>query len=155
MRSNRPDYSVSHDPKDAPFYTHRLYVIRYNLIKSDLLCIEDPDRTHHPFLKQWVGMEIDINNQWSVNNGTLGLEVLIHKDGTHKMRYMVRVKLEHAKAILNSPLQAIGICDERKRILLPVRLPMVNDLIMFYKLKIDTDHFIKQNHLSPKGWSIE
>lgn len=155
LRSNRKDYSVSHDSKDAPAYNHRLYVIRYPLINSDLLCIEDPDRSHYPFLKQWAGMEIDINNQWSVNNGTLGLEVLLHIDGQHKMQYMVRVKMEQAKVILKTPLQAIGICDERKRILLPVRLPNLKDLIEFYNLKKNTDNFIKKNHLSPKGWTIE
>ncbi len=155
MRSHDPDYTVSHDAKDAPYYDHRLYVIHYPLIHADLLCIEDIDRMHYPFLKQWAGMEIDINNQWSVNNGTLGLEVVLHKDGKHKLKYMVRVKLEHAKVILHSPLNAIGICDERKRILLPVSLPNLKDLWMFYKLKIDTDSYIKKNHLSPKGWTFE
>ncbi len=155
MRKHNSNYSVSHDSKDAPVYDHRLYVIRYHLIHSDLLCIEDTDRAHYPFLKQWAGMEIDINNQWSVNNGTLGLEVLLHKDGKHKMQYMVRVKVQHAKIILNSPLRAIGICDERRRILLPVSLPNIVDLVRFFKLKLDTDNFIKKNHLNPKGWSIE
>lgn len=155
MRSNRPDYSLSHDPKDAPYYTHRLFVINYPLIKSDLLCILDDDRTHYPFLKQWAGMEIDINNQWSVNNGTLGLEVILHKDGKHKMKYMVRVKVEHAKIILRSPLRAIGICNDRKNILLPVRLPNLQDLVQFYNLKINTDNYIKKNHLYPKGWTFE
>ena len=100
-------------------------------------------------------MEIDINNQWSVNNGTLGLEVVIHKDGKHKMKYMVRVKMAHAEVILKSPLRAIGICDDRKRILLPVKLPNLNDLVQFYNLKKNTDNFIKKNYLSPKGWTIE
>ena len=117
LRSNRKDYSVSHNPKDAAYFTHRVYVIRYTLINADLLCIEDEDKKHYPFLKQWAGMEIDINNQWSVNNGVLGLEVLLHKDGKHKMKYMVRVKVEHAKILLKSPIRAIGICDERKKII--------------------------------------
>jgi hypothetical protein len=155
MRSKRPDYSVSHDPKDAPSYDHRLYTIHFPLMGSDLLCIMDDDRTHYPFLKQWQGMEIDINNQWSVNNGTLGLEVVLHKDGKHEMKYMVRVKMQHAKTILNAPLNAIGICDDRKRIILPVSLPNLEDLKQFYKLKLNTDNYIKKNHLSPKGWSIE
>lgn len=155
LRSNRKDYSVSHNPKDAAAFTHRVYVIRYNLIKADILCIQDEDRSHLPFLKQWAGMEIDINNQWSVNNGVLGLEVLLHKDGKHKMKYMVKVKLPQAKVILESPLNAIGICDERKRIILPVRLPNLQDLFQFYQIKRNTDNFIKKNHLSPKSWSIE
>ncbi len=155
MRSDRPDYSVSHDPKDAAYYTHRIYVIHYPLIRRDLLCIQDEDKAHYPFLKQWAGMEIDINNQWSVNNGVLGLEVLLHIDGKHKMRYMVKVKLPQAELLLQSPLRAIGICDERKRILLPVSLPNLRDLVQFYKLKKNTDQFVKHNHLSPKGWNYE
>jgi len=155
LRKHYPDYTISHDPSDAPAFDHRLYSIYFPLIKHNILCIEDDDRTHYPFLKQWVGMEIDINNQWSVNNGTLGLEVVIHKDGKHKMNYMVRVKLEHARLILNSPLNCIGICNDRKRILLPVRLPMIDDLLMFFQFKIATDDYIKKNHLSPKGWTIE
>ena len=155
MRKHYPDYTISHDTNDAPTYDHRLYSIYFPLIKQNILCIEDDDRTHYPFLKQWVGMEIDINNQWSVNNGTLGLEVVIHKDGKHKMYYMVRVKLQHARLILNSPLNCIGICNERKRILLPVRLPMTDDLLMFFRFKIATDDYVKKNHLSPKGWTIE
>ena len=155
MRKHYPDYTVSHDFNDAPAYDHRLYSIYFPLINQNILCIEDDDRTHYPFLKQWAGMEIDINNQWSVNNGTLGLEVVIHKDGKHKMNYMVRVKLQHAKLILNSTLNCIGICNDRKRILLPVSLPMVDDLLMFFRFKIATDDYVKKNHLSPKGWTIE
>jgi hypothetical protein len=155
LRSKRASYTVSHDSKDAPRYDHRLYKIFYPILGADLLCIEDTDRTHNPFLKQWQGMEIDIENQWSVNNGSLGLEVLVHKDGKHKMKFMVRVKMVHAKIILNTPLRAIGICDERKRILLPVSLPNLKDLTEFYELKKNTDDYIKQNHLYPKGWTIE
>ncbi len=155
MRKHYPDYTISHDPNDAPSYDHRLYSIYFPLIHQEILCIEDDDRTHYPFLKQWVGMEIDIGNQWSVNNGTLGLEVILHKDGKHKMEYMVRVKLQHARLILNSPLNCIGICDDRRRILLPVRLPMIDDLLMFFQFKIATDNFVKKHHLSPKGWTIE
>jgi len=155
LRKYYPDYTVSHDFNDAPAYDHRLYSIYFPLIKQNILCIEDDDRTHYPFLKQWAGMEIDINNQWSVNNGTLGLEVILHKDGKHKMNYMVRVKLKHARLILNTSLNCIGICNDRKRILLPVRLPMIDDLLMFFKFKIEMDDYVKKNHLSPKGWTIE
>ena len=155
MRNNISDYRISHDPKDAPMYDHRLYVINFPLIGKDILCIMDDDRSHYPFLKQWQGMEIDIENQWSVNNGILGLEVILHKDNKHKMKYMVRIKLKHAKIILNSFLKCIGICDDRQRILLPVSLPNLKDLMEFYNFKIETDNFIKQNYLSPKGWTIE
>ena len=155
MRRKRSSYSISHDPKNAPMYNHRLCVVYFHLINKNILCIMDEDKTHYSFLKQWQGMEIDIENQWSVNNGTLGLEVELHKNNKHKMKYMGRVKLEHAKIILNSPLRCIGICDDRKRILLPVKLPQLSDLMEFYHLKIETDNFIKQNHLSPKCWTIE
>jgi len=154
MRSNRPDYTLSHDSKDAPIFDHKLYVLSMKDI-GKILCIEDTDRTHYSFLRQWRGMEIDINNQWSVNNGTLGLQVIIHKDGRHKMKYMVRVKVAEAKILLESQYRTIGICDERKRILLPVVLPMIDDLLMFFNFKTNTDKYVKKNHLSPKAWSIE
>lgn len=155
LRSSKSDYTVSHDPKHAPHYNSRLYSIYYPLIRKNLLCIEDTDRTHYPFLKQWVGMEIDVNNQWSVNNGILGLELRLHNNEKHVMHYMVRVKLEHAKVIMNAPLNMMGICNDRKRILFPLKLPMIDDLLMFFKMKVATDDYIKKNHLSPKGWSIE
>jgi len=155
LRKHNSDYTLSHDSRDAPAYDHRLYSIYFPLICQKILCIEDDDKTHYPFLKQWQGMEIDINNQWSVNNGTLGLKVVIHKDGKHKMKYMVRVKVSEAKILLESQYRIIGICDERKRILLPLVLPMINDLLMFFDFKSNTDKFIKKNHLYPKAWSIE
>jgi len=151
---SRPDYTQSHDPKDAPFFDHKLYVLPMSPI-GKILCIEDTNRTHYPFLRQWRGMEIDVNNQWSVNNGTLGLSVVIHKDSRHKMKYMVRVKVAEAKILLESQYRTIGICDERKRILLPIVLPMLEDLEIFFKLKTNTDKFVKENHLYPKAWSIE
>jgi len=154
MRNSKPDYTLSHDPNDAPYFDHKLYVLSMRDV-GKILYIEDTDRTHYPFLKQWQGMEIDINNQWSVNNGILGLEVVIHKDGRHKMRYMVRVKLAEAKILLESQYRAIGICDERKRILLPLNLPMIDDLLLFYDFKTNTDKYVKENHLYPKAWSIE
>ena len=122
---------------------------------GNILCIEDTDRTHYPFLRQWLGMEIDIHNQWSLNNGTLGLELNIDNNGKHKMSYMVRVKMKEAKILVESAYRTIAICDDRKRILLPLVLPMINDLVMFYKLKIERDDYIKKNYLSPKNWSIE
>lgn len=151
---SRPDYTMSSDAKDAPFFDHKLYVLPMKPI-GKILCIEDTDRKHYPFLKQWRGMEIDVNNQWSVNNGTLGLSLRIHKDNRHEMSYMVRVKVAEAKILVESEYRTIGICDERKRILLPVVLPMIEDLEMFFKYKVEADKYIKKNHLYPKSWSIE
>lgn len=147
-------YTVSHDPKDAPGYTHRVYLCNSKYV-GKILCIEDIDKIHYPFLRQWNNMEIDINNQWSLNNGTLALNLLIHKDGRNKMQYMVQLKTKDVKSILKAKLNAIGICDERKRVLLHLRPLKIEQLVEFYKMKISTDKFVKTNHLSPKGWSIE
>lgn len=148
------EYTVSHNPKDAPRYNHRVYVCDSKYV-GKILCIEDIDKTHYPFLRQWNNMEIDINNQWSLNNGILALNLLIHKNGKHKMQYMVRLKIKDVKTILSTKINAIGICDERKRVLLHLRPLKIELLVKFYKMKISTDTFIKHHHLSPKGWSIE
>ena len=117
-------------------FDHKLYILQMIGV-GNVVCIEDIDKSHYPFLKQWRGMEIDINNQWSINNGTLGLELVIHNNNKHKMSYMVRVKLVEAKIILTSRVH-IAICDERKRILLPLLLPEIDDLKMFFMMKVQT-----------------
>lgn len=147
-------YTVSHDPRDAPMYNHRVYVCQSRYV-GKILCIEDDDKTHYPFLRQWNNMEIDINNQWSVNNGTLALNMKIHKDGRHEMKYMVRLKVSDVKIIFATKLNAMGICDERKRVLLHFGPLKLDQLYGFYQMKISTDNFVKKKHLSPKGWSIE
>ena len=147
-------YTVSHDAKDAPMYNHRVYVCHSRYV-GNILCIEDIDKTHYPFLRQWNNMEIDINNQWSLNNGTLALNLKIHKDRRHEMQYMVRLKVSDVKIIFTTKLNAMGICDERRRVLLHFRPLRLDQLYEFYKMKISTDQFVKKNHLYPKGWSIE
>jgi len=148
------EYTVSHDPKDAPSYNHRVYLCNSKYV-GKILCIEDIDKTHYPFLRQWNNMEIDINNQWSLNNGTLALNMKIHKDGRHEMQYMVRLKIKDVKIIFTTSLNAMGICDERKRVLLHFRPLKLLQLYEFYKMKVTTDQFVKSEHLSPKGWTIE
>ncbi len=148
------DYTYSNDPKDAPQYDHRVYVCQSRYVQK-ILCIEDIDKGHYPFLRQWNNMEVDINNQWSVNNGTIALRLRIHKDAKHEMEYMVRLKLRHVELILSTPFNAMGVCDERRRVLLHFRPLQIVQLSRFYEFKINTDKMIKKNHLHPKGWSIE
>ncbi len=147
-------YTVSHDPKNAPRYNHRVYLCQSKYVRN-ILCIEDIDKMHYPFLRQWNNMEIDIDNQWSLNNGTLALNMKIHKDGRHEMQYMVRLKVKDAERILSTRLNAMGICDERRRVLLHLRPLKISQLYEFYKMKVSTDAFVKKKHLSPKGWTIE
>ncbi len=78
LRYNMPKPGISHDPKDAPHYNCKFFYIYWSHIRKKVLAIQDDDRTHYPFLKQWVGMEVDINDQWSLNNGNLGYEVILH-----------------------------------------------------------------------------
>jgi len=147
-------YTISHNPRDAPMYNHRVYLCQSKYV-GKILCIEDDDKNHHPFLRQWNNMEIDINNQWSVNNGIIALHLKIHKDGRHQMQYMVRLKVKEVEVILGTPLYAMGICDERRRVLLHFKPLQVIQLIRFYNFKVETDQIVKENHLYPKGWSIE
>ncbi len=146
---------ISHDPEDAPHYTHKVFSIYYPFIKSDIIAIQDDDKTHYPFLKQWVGMEVDIENQWSVNNGTLGLDMVLHNAGAHKMEYTVRLKTTEAKQICKTQYHLMGIINEQKRLIYAFSPINVGQLAEFIAFKIDTDNFVKREHLSPKGWTIE
>lgn len=149
-----PEAGISHDPKDAPHYSHRITIIYNSFLRQKVLCIEDDDKTHYPFLKQWNGMEIDIEDQVSINNGTLGLDMAIHKDGNHRFEYLVRLKNETMKKIWDDD-GVIGISNHNQKILLLVRLPKIDEIPKFLNFKIETDKYIKQNHLSPKAWSIQ
>ena len=146
---------ISYNPKDAPLFSHKVYEVYYPMIKSKVIAIQDDDRTHYPFLKQWVGMEIDIDCQWSVNNGTLGLDMVLHNAGKHRMEYCVRLKIPQAKQILKTPHNFMGIINEQKRLIygfMPLNLEQLAEFIDF---KIETDNYVKKKHLSPKAWSIE
>jgi len=149
-----PEAGISHDPKDAPMYSHRTTEIYNSLLKKKIFCIEDDDKSHYPFLKQWNGMEIDIENQISINNGTLGLDLALHMNGKHRFEYLVRLKNEKMKKIYNDQ-GVLGISNHNKKILLLVKLPKIDEIPKFLHFKIETDKYIKENHLSPKAWSIQ
>jgi len=146
---------ITHDPRDAPTYTHKVFTVYWSYLNCNILAIQDDDRTHYPFLKQWVGMEVDIENRWSVNNGTLGLDVELHNGGKHKMQYCVRLKIPQAELILKTQENVIGIINEQKRLIYAFQPLQIRELARFLQFKKETDAMIKQNHLSPKGWSIE
>lgn len=149
-----PEAGISHDPEDAPHYSHRTLELYNPMLKQKVLCIEDEDKSHYPFLKQWNGMEIDIENQFSINNGTLGFDLAIHMDGKHRFEYLVRLKNETAQKIVDDE-GVLGISNHNKKILLLVVLPKLNELPEFIKFKKQTDQYVKDNHLSPKAWSIQ
>lgn len=153
MRSEEPDFTVSHDPKDAPIFTHKAKIVKSPYV-GDIVGIIDDDTKHYHFLKSWNNMEIDINNQWSVNNGTLGLEVCLHKDGKNKVEYMVRLPVKIAETILKTSLNAMAVCDEGKNILLHFKPLKVNQLFEFFILKKRTDAYVIDNNLSPRGWTL-
>jgi len=150
-----PKAGVSHDPRDAPTYTHKVFTVYWSYLNCDILAIQDDDRTHYPFLKQWVGMEVDIENTWSVNNGTLGLDMELHNKDKHKMQYCVRLKIPQAELILKTQNNMIGIINEQKRLIYAFQPLQIRELAEFLQFKKETDSYIKQEHLSPKGWSIE
>jgi len=150
-----PTAKITHDPRDAPTYTHKVFTVYWSYLNCNILAIQDDDRTHYPFLKQWVGMEVDIENRWSVNNGTLGLDVELHNGGKHKMQYCVRLKIPQAELILKTQENVIGIINEQKRLIYAFQPLQIRELAKFLQFKKETDAFIKQKHLSPKGWSIE
>lgn len=146
---------ISHDPNDAPMFSHKVFEVYYPMIKSKVIAIQDDDRTHYPFLKQWVGMEVDIDCQWSVNNGTLGLDMALHNAGKHRFEYCVRLKVPQAIQILKTPHNFMGIINEQKRLIYGFRPLKVKELAEFIVFKKETDNFVKKNHLYPKGWAVE
>ncbi len=136
-------------------YTHRVFTIYWSYLNCDILAIQDDDRTHYPFLKQWVGMEVDIENQWSINNGTMGLDMTLHNAGKHQMNYCVKIKISDAELIIKTQENVIGIINEQKRLIYAFKPLKVKGLVEFLEFKKDTDAWIKQKHLYLKGWSIE
>lgn len=149
-----PEAGLSHDPKDAPHYSHRTLFLYNSLLKQKILCIEDDDKTHYPFLKQWNGMEIDIENQISINNGTLGLDVAIHRNNKPRFEYLVRLKIEEMQKVMDDE-GVLGFSNHNKKILFLARLPKIDEIQEFIDFKKQTDDFIKKQHLSPKAWSIQ
>jgi len=149
-----PEAGISYDPNDAPHYSHRTLILYNSFLKQKILCIEDDDKTHYPFLKQWNGMEIDIEDQISINNGTLGLDIAIHNGGKHRFEYLVRLRNETMKKIYDDE-GVLGISNHNKKIVLLIRLPKIDEIPGFLNFKVDTDNYIKENHLSPKAWSIQ
>ena len=136
-------------------YTHRAFTVYWSFLNCDILAIQDDDRTHYPFLKQWVGMEVDIENQWSINNGTLGLDMTLHNGGRHQMNYCVRLKIPEVELILKTEECVMGIINEQKRLIYAFKPLRIKELAEFLEFKKDTDAYVKENHLSPKGWSFE
>lgn len=146
---------ISHDPKDAPKFSHKIFSVYWSHIQSKILAIQDDDRSHYPFLKQWVGMEVDIENQWSLNNGTLGMDMALHNAGKHRMEYCVRLKVVEAEQLLKTKYQVMGIINEQKRLIYafqPLKMAELENFV-FMKKKIDSE--VKKRHLHPKAWTIE
>ena len=154
MRKQTPDFTISHDPKDAACFTHKAYVIQSKYV-GEVVGIRDEEPKHYHFLKAWNNMEIDINNQWSINNGIMGLELELHKDGKHKVHYMVKLPLKFVEKILSAKLNCMVICDEGRNALLHFKPLKLEQLLEFYIFKKETDAFIKKNYLHPPGWIID
>jgi hypothetical protein len=155
MSRRRKPEGISHDPRDAPMFSHKVFEVFYPLINSKVIAIQDDDRTHYPFLKQWVGMEVDIECQWSINNGTLGLDMELHNAGKHSFEYCVKLKMVQAIQILKTPHHFMGIINEQKRLIYGFKPLKVNQLAEFIAFKKETDDYVKHEHLYPKGWSVE
>jgi len=154
MRKQTKDFTISHDSNDAAHFTHKAYEIISKYV-GKVIGIKDEEPKNYHFLKAWNNMEIDINNQWSINNGIIGLELELHKDGKHKVHYMVKLPLKFVEKILTTKLNCMVICDEGKEALLHFRPLKLEQLVEFYMFKKNTDEYIKKNHLSPSGWVID
>lgn len=153
-----PKPGISHDPKDAPHYSHKFFYIYWSYLKQKILAIQDDNRSNYPFLKQWVGMEVDINDQWSLNNGVLGYEVVLHNAKKHPIHYFIRLKTKDAEHILKTEHNVIGVCDRNKKLLYCFVPLNMTQLMIFLTGKKETDKKVKEKTYGlygMRGWNIE
>lgn len=148
---------ISHDPADAAQWTHRTTMIYYPMIKSKILSIIDEDKKHYPFLKQWVGMEVDIDCQWSINNGVLGLDMALHNADKNRFEYCIKMKPAEAQHILDTPHNLVGITNQDKRLIYgfkPLMLPQLAEMI---ETKKYGDAAVRKKNFgnSMRGWQLD
>lgn len=147
-------YTVSHNPKDAPNYTHIAYILKSSTPKiKQLVAICDDDRSHLMFLRGWINCELDIETQWSLNNGVFAVKIVLSK-GKHKVKYYIKLTVKQVEQILRTTLNAMAICDGRKRIILYIKPLKVTQLFEFYKMKHTTDRYMIDNLKSSPGWHV-
>lgn len=148
-------YAVSHDSKDAPHYTHRVYVVKSPIPElGEIVTIMDDDRNHLRFLRGWINCELDIETRWSLNNGVFAVDIVLHRNNKNKVKYKVKLTGKLVERILRTPLHGMGVCDGRKRIILYFSPLKVSELLEFYKIKYDTDRFVTDNLISTPGWHV-
>jgi len=149
-------YTLSHDSKDAPHYTHRPYLLKSPMKEvGELVAIMDDDRSHLSFLRGWINCELDIETRWSLNNGVFAVDIVLHKGKKHRVEYKVKLTVKFAEQILRTPLNAIAICDERKKIILYFKPLKIRQLFEFYQLKHVTDRYMIDNLISSRGWHVD
>ncbi len=154
--SEKEFYTVSHNPKDAPHYTHRAYVVRSPLKEvGEIVVIMDDDKSHLRFLRGWINCEIDIETRWSLNNGIFAVDIVLHRNNRNKVKYKIKLTGKLAEMIIRSPLNAMGICDERKRIILYFQPRAVDQLYKFYQMKYATDRYVIDNQIYTPGWHVD
>lgn len=156
------EYTISHDPKDAAYFTHKAFFIKSPKLQKikvfknkEIISIRDENRKNYHFLKAWDNLEIDIHTQWSINNGVMGVELQLENNGKNKVHYMVKLSTKMVENILNTPLNCMAICDESKNILLHIKPLKVNQLLEFYIFKKETDKYIKDSNASARGWIVD
>jgi len=149
-------YTISHDSKDAPYFSHRAYLVRSPMKEvGELIAIMDDDRNHLRFLRGWINCEIDIETRWTLNNGVFGVDIALFRNKKNKVKYNVKLSVPQAEKILRTPLNAMAICDERKRIILYIKPLQIKQLFEFYKMKHTTDRYMIDNLISVPGWHVD
>lgn len=148
-------YRVSHDAKDAPHYTHRAYVVKSPIPEvGEVVTIMDDDKSHLRFLRGWINCELDIETRWSLNTGVFAVDIVLHRNNKNKVKYKVKLTGKLVEGILKAPLNAMGLCDERKRIILYFSPREVNQLYKFYQMKYDIDRYVTDKQISTPGWHV-
>ena len=147
-------YTLSHDSKDAPNYTHVAYILKSPMPEiKELVAICDDERSHLMFLRGWINCELDIETQWNLNNGIFAVKIVLSK-GKHKVKYHVKLTVKQAEQILRTPLNGMAVCDGSKRIIMYFKPLKVKQLFEFYKMKHATDRYVIDNIISTPGWHV-
>ena len=147
-------YTLSHNPKDAPHYTHVAYIVTSTIPEiKELVAICDDDKSHLRFLRGWINCELDIETQWNINNGIFAVKIVLSK-GKHKVKYYVKLTVKQAEQILRTPLNGMAICGENKRIIMYFKPLKIEQLFEFYNMKHATDRYMIDNLKSSPGWHV-
>jgi len=83
-----------------------------------------------------------------------GVKIELHRNNKNRLIYFTKLTVKQVERILSTRLNTMAICDERKRLILYYCPMSVRQLLEFYKMKLNLDRYIIDNHITTKGWHV-